>query len=157
MCSTVLAGAVCEANIDLYCGTVTFVVDIDWSGTAVALVWYCPVCSQYRLVCPENVADLLHLGFIFNFPSDWVENGGNRRYTSKREKEDEEIFRSWKTTRRIIHKIIHLNVLWFGSNVPNELFKIQLREIISLCYCPFVIAIELFFSTLHVMCLSMCI
>ena len=67
MCSTVLAGAVCEANIDLYCGTVTFVVDIDWSGTAVALVWYCPVCSQYRLVCPENVADLLHLGFIFNF------------------------------------------------------------------------------------------
>ena len=76
-------------------------------------VWYCPGwrASQYKLFCPENVADLLHLGFIFNFPSDWVENGGNRRDTSKREKEDEEISRSWKTTRSIIHEIIHLNVL----------------------------------------------
>ena len=90
MCSTVLAGAVCEANIDLYCGTVPFVVDIDWSGTAVALVWYCPVCSQYRLVCPENVADLLHLGFIFNFPSDWVENGGNGRGGTLPGKSDED-------------------------------------------------------------------
>ena len=112
-------------------------------------VWYCPGwrASQYKLFCPENVADLLHLGFIFNFPSDWVENGGNRRDTSKREKEDEEIFRSWKTIRRIIHEIIHLNVLWLGSDVPNELFKIQLREIISFCYCPFVVAIVLFFHS----------
>ena len=90
MCSTVLAGAVCEANIDLYCCTFLFVVDIDWSGTAVALVWYCPVCSQYRLVCPENVADLLHLGFIFNFPSDWVENGGNGRGGTLPGKSDED-------------------------------------------------------------------
>ena len=72
-------------------------------------VWYCPGwrASQYKLFCPENVADLLHLGFIFNFPSDWVENGGNRGDTSKREKrgwrdfpllENHQTYYSWNHT-----------------------------------------------------------
>ena len=55
-------------------------------------VWYCPGwrASQYKLFCPENVADLLHLGFIFNFPSDWVENGGNGRGGTLPGKSDED-------------------------------------------------------------------
>ena len=50
--------------------------------------------SQYRLVCPENVADLLHLGFIFNFHQiGWrrMEGIGGRR-PGPEKKEDEKDF-----------------------------------------------------------------
>ena len=119
-------------------------------------VWYCPGwrASQYKLFCPENVADLLHLGFIFNFPSDWVENGGSRRDTSKEKRgwrdfpvlENHQTYYSWNHAFECVMVGLWRAKWTFQNTITGN------HQLLPFCHCHWTA-----FSTHHVVCLSLCI
>ena len=85
--------------------------------------------GQYRLVCPENVADLLHLGFIFNSHQIGCRRmeGGNRRETSragKKREEDETDFPAKVTNKS--NPAFSSDNIYFLWSANAELYQLRL-------------------------------
>ena len=83
----------------------TFFIVLDMFGTVLAGERANINCSVRKMLPTCCIWDLFSISHQIGSRTEGI--GGTR----PREKEDEEISRSWKTNRRIIHEIIHLNVL----------------------------------------------